>query len=145
MIMMVKKLLLITVVALQVLSIRAQYSFYIDPQSPGRELMENKLSGASQFIAGSRTTADYTIKTDISSDKGAAMTVKIFLMDSTNFTTIFQQETTFTLSGKKDQYEMLTTNAYSFFEKNMKQIIISSRQHTFFKLHKLLKERKDKT
>ncbi|HLY69846.1 MAG TPA: hypothetical protein VKR53_08960 [Puia sp.] len=140
-----KKIPLLNIFILCVVFLHAQSFYFIEEGSTSKEFIKQILTNSSQFIVETPIESEFRIKTDISADKQSNLTVKLAVVDSATFETIYYNEETYRLTGIKTQYSTFTGAINFFFEKNIKDVIISSKHHTFYKLHRLLKPGKDKT
>src|SRR5579862_2888515 len=124
---------------------RSQSFYYVDEDSPNREFIKQTLISSSQFVTENPFESEYRIKTGVSADDQSGLTVKFKVVDSLTFETIFYAQETYKVTRLKNRYSAFTTESNSFFGKNIKAAITSSKYHTFYKLHNLVKSRKDKT
>ena len=126
---------------------KAQKFFYVEEGSIGESPIKQGLLKASQFVAKSAIGSEYIIKTELGAQTKYNMPiVKITLVDSMTFKTIFQTEEAYSTKvaniHKQAAFKMAMN---TLIEKNIKEIILWARNDNFYKFIKLTGLKKDKT
>jgi len=127
--------------------VRAQRFFYVDNNRITGNLVRDGLLKASQFITRSPLSSDYIVKTEVNFQTGDnILTLQINLQDTATLQTIFQDKETLAF-GEFNSNPRITlhTAIRAFIDKNISQIILSSRENHYDDHSKWLLIRKDKT
>jgi hypothetical protein len=142
-----KRILILLILIANVYLTKAQKFFYVETGNVAETTIKKKLLKASQFVAKSPIVSDYIIKTEVGAQAESNIpTIKIQLVDSITFRTIFQAEEKYTTNAMNIQPQSALIMAVNtLIEKNIKEIILCAKQDNFNELIKMMKLKKDKT
>ena len=142
-----KKIYILAVLSFSLYFARAQRFFYLESNDAAGNLIRDGLVKSSQFVTKSPLASDYIIKAEIGYQKEPnKLTLQIILEDSITFKTIYQtnEEYNFGVISQNSKL-LLKTALETFMEKNIRQIILCSRDDHYDSRMKPLKPKKDKT
>ncbi len=126
---------------------RAQRFFYIENNQITEKSVRDELIKASQYVTHSPLSSDYIIQAnaDVEANSGV-LNLKMTVQDSVTLKTLFQSEETYTLCPVNPASRLFLRMAITgFIEKNIRQVIICTREDHFDQKGKILKSMKDKT
>ena len=125
----------------------AQRFFYVDSNTSGRDILQQKLVNMKQHVTASALVSDYIIRTTIAAAEGSnTVTLQLDVQDSVTLRSIYQTKEFYSFRAPGiDQQVVLNLAMRTFIEKNLSPLIDCSRADHSDTDHKYLKARKDKT
>jgi len=145
---MIRKNLICLVLLLQLAgSNKAQRFFYVEKANGAEQAIKENLVASSQFVTDLQIASDYIIRTEVSEKEFShALSLKISLVDSANFKTIYHGEEEYPAGYINSRSAYSLNLALSILlEKNMKNIILQARRNYMRMEPRSLSLKRDKT
>lgn len=142
-----KKISILSGILLIACLCHGQRFFYIQDSQPTQKILTDELQHAFQYVTTTPLASDYIIKSEVGFQAEThSLTMQITLQDSITFQTIFQaNESCDIRKTNPDVRLFLSLAVRTFLEKNIRQILICSKDDHFNTEMKILRPRKDKS